>query len=484
MDSKPFKFQRHSWRGWRVFHFNLPGCQATMAAIVGVRQWAPLAAMLIILVWYLFAPSGVSATCVAALAGILGASYLWARSMALNLEGKRALHFTALQVGDELEEILTLTNRSALPALWVEFVDRSHLPGYSVSSVRAADPHNTYEWRAHTTCTQRGVFTLGPWELLTGDPLGIFSVRKVYAHTEEILVYPPLAVLPAALLPHRHNVGDHRLLHQPLPAETINVVTTRPYSPGDPLHHIHWRTYARQGAPFVKTFEPEASSTIWLIPDLDSAVQLGEGQDSTTETAVVLLASLCAQLLQDHLAVGLFAYTDRECVVLPQRSQAHLWPLLRALAPLQPVARRPLADTLGRAHALIKGSDLLVVVTPSLDPDWPRAIRQLGHSRGARRPANAEAILLDPASFSGDPAGQAGQAESFAPFLADLGIPAQVVRRGDIKPMDAAYGELRRWEFITSGTGRVVVRKAPREAGALPLAGHPIKSAGERPEGL
>ena len=464
-------------RRWRIMHFNRPGCQAS----VGVRQWLPFAALLVILVWYLFAPSGVSATCVTALAGILLTSYIWARSMALGLEGKRALHFTALQVGDELEEILTLTNHSGLPALWVEFVDRSHVPGYSVSSVRAADPHNTNEWRAHTTCTQRGVFTLGPWELLTGDPLGIFSVRQVYTHTEEILVYPPLAVLPAALLPHRHNVGDQRPLHQPLAAETINVVTTRPYSPGDPLHHIHWRTYARQGAPFVKTFEPEASSTIWLIPDLDPAVQLGEGPDSTTETSVVLLASLFAQLLQDHLAVGLFAYTDRECVVMPQRSQAHLWPLLRALAPLQPAAPHPLAETLTRARALISGSDLLVVVTPSLDPAWPGALRQLGHSR---RPFNAEAILLDPASFGGSLAN--GQAKSFAPFLADLGIPARVVHRGDIQPITGAYGELRRWEFITLGTGRVVVRRAPREAAGLPTVLNPAQhgGAGGRPEGL
>ena len=457
---------------WRILNFNRPECQASLH----VRQWPPFVALLVILIWYLFAPSGVSATCVTALAGILVASYLWARSMALGLLGKRRLHFTALQVGDELEEIITLINNSRLPALWVEFVDRSHVPGYNVSSVRAADPTSISEWRAHTTCTQRGVFTLGPWEMLTGDPLGIFSVRQVYIQTEEILVYPPLAILPAALLPHRHNVGDHRPLHQPLAAETLNVVTTRPYYPGDPLHHIHWPTFARQGVPFVKTFEPEASSTIWLIPDLDPTVQLGEGQDSTTETTVILLASLFAQLLQDRLAVGLFACTDTECVIMPQRSQAHLWPLLRALAPLQPAAPRPLSETLNRARALISGNDLLVVVTPSLDPQWPRAIRQLGHSR---RAFNAEAILLDPASFGGP-----GQAETFAPFLADLGIPARVVRRGDIKPIIAAYGELRRWEFITLGTGRVVVRKSPREAAALSAALNPVQHVGGRPEGL
>jgi hypothetical protein len=76
----------------------------------------------------------------------------------------------------------------------------------------------------------------------------------------------------------------------------------------------------------------------------------------------------------------------------------------------------------------------------------------------------------------------AGKAEGFAPFLAELGIPARVVQRGDIKPISAAYGELRRWEFITLGTGRVVVRKAPREAAAL----NPALRGGARgrPEGL
>jgi hypothetical protein len=87
--------------------------------------------------------------------------------------------------------------------------------------------------------------------------------------------------------------------------------------------------------------------------------------------------------------------------------------------------------------------------------------------------------LLDPASFGGS-----GDAEAFAPFLADLGIPARVVRQGDIQPISGAYGELRRWEFITLGTGRVVVRKAPREAAALPAILNPSQHAGGRPEGL
>lgn len=434
----------------RLTSFPRPGCQGSLQ----VKQWLPLALFAFGLVCYVISPSEVTASLTIGLASILAISYLWARSLALKLDGKRVLHFTALQLGDELEEYITLTNHSNLPALWVEFVDRSHIPGYTVSSVRAADPHSTSEWRAHTTCTQRGIFTLGPWEMVTGDPLGIFSVTLVFTQTEEILVYPPLSALPPALLPHRQKVGDNRPLRQPLVSETIDALTTRPYVPGDPLHRIHWRTTARLDAPYVKTFEPESSSTVWLIPDFDTAVQLGEGNDSTVENMVVLLASLSAQLLQERLAVGLFAYTDTTHLVMPQRGQAHLWALLRALAPLQPAGVQPFSQTLSRAQALVAGQGLMVAVTPSLDSEWPKMLRRMAYSRGA---LNTEAILFDRPSFGG-----VGEAEPFVQFLAEIGIPGRVVHFGDLHPISGTYGELRRWEFMTLGTGRVVVRRAPR----------------------
>ncbi len=444
-------------RRLRLFRFERPDCTVTLE----FRQWPLLAAFLAALLWYLLAPGRVSAASTAGLGGMLLFSYLWARIMALNLSGKRRLHFSALQVGDELEEFVSLRNKSALPVLWAEFIDRSDIPGYTVTSVRAADAGSSSEWRAHTTCTRRGIFTLGPWELHAGDPLGLFRVRQVYHQAEEILVYPPLAPLPQSLLPHRSSVGDHRPLHQLLAAETISVITTRPYVPGDPLRRIHWRTTARRNNPFVKTFEPEASSTVWLLADLDQTVQLGEGNQSTTEKLIVLLASLSAQLLQDHLSVGLFtcaALTPggraAPQMVMPQPGQPHQWEILRALAPLQPAAAQPFEDTLARAAPLVSAQDLLVAVTPSLDGKWPPRLGELIQARGAR---GAEALLLDPRSFGGP-----GSAEAFLPFLADLGVAGHVVRSEDIQPISASYGELSRWEFITTGTGHVVARKKPR----------------------
>lgn len=452
----PPRTDRPARRRFHLFRFQRPECTVALQ----FRQWPLLAAFLVVLVWYLLGPSRVSAAAAAGLGGMLLFAYLWARSMALGMTGKRRLHFSALQVGDELEEYVSLHNKSFLPVLWAEFVDRSNIPGYTVTSVRAADAGSSSEWRAHTTCTRRGIFTLGPWELHTSDPLGLFHVCQVYNQVEEILVYPPLAPLPPSLLPHRSSLGDHRPLYQPVAAETISAITTRPYVSGDPLRRIHWRTTARRNSPFVKTFEPEASSTVWLIADLNQDVQLGEGSESTTEKMIVLLASLSAQLLQERLSLGFFTCAAlapggavQPIAVMPQHGQPHLWNVLRALAPLQPAAH-PFEQTLARAGTLISGQDLLLAVTPSLDSAWPPRLCELVQARGAR---GAEAILLDPASFGG-----AQQAAAFLPFLAGLSITGRVVRGEDIRPLSASYGELSRWEFVTTGTGHVVARKKPR----------------------
>ncbi|MBL8055895.1 MAG: DUF58 domain-containing protein, partial [Anaerolineales bacterium] len=372
---------------------------------------------------------------------------------------QRALRYAAMQVGEELEEDLRLQNTAPLPALWAEVQDDSDLPGYTVASVRSVDGGGRLQWRAHAVCTRRGLFSLGRWTLRLGDPFGLFLVEQHYEAPQTLVVYPSLAALPRALLPHTPTLGEQRLLRQPLPAETVNAVTTRPHVPGDPLRHMHWRTTARRGAPFTKIFEPEATHRVWLIVDFDPAAHGGPPDDPTEELLVLLAASLAARLLQQRLAVGLLAAHGAETVLVPPRpGLAHVWDHLRALAPLHPAAATPpLAELLTRAQSVLSGRDLLIVVTPSLAPAWPVALM-----RTAQRGVRAEVILIDPASF-----GLAGSAEAFRPALANLGVPARLVRRGEVQPLSAVYGTLRRWEFMTLGTGRAVAMQTPRGAPSL-----------------
>jgi uncharacterized protein (DUF58 family) len=417
----------------------------------------------LLLTWYIARPSPVAVLATVGLGGMLAAGYVWARRMAIGLSAERRLQYAAVQVGDEIEEIVTLRNDSALPTLWAEFSDHSNIPGYNLTSVRAVDGNNSLQWRAHAVCRLRGNYRFGPWELLTGDLFGLFKVTLSYNQQEEILIYPPLAALPEQILPRGRSQGDDRPLHQPLQAESMSALGTRPYAPGDPLRRIHWPTTARHDVPFVKTFDPEASSTLWLIPDLDSAVQRGEGPDSTLETMIMLVASLADRMLKERLAVGLIAYTPAPAVVMPSHGKPHLWQLLRLLAGLQ-ANPLPLAEVLGHARTVISGRARVIVVTPSLQPDWAGKLSRLG---AVSRRSGAEVILMDAETFaappgaSQPPTGGKSQVDTFVAFLASLGIPAHTLRQGEIQPNLAAYGELSRWEFKTLATGRAIAHHVP-----------------------
>ena len=436
-------------RPWRLTR---PNCDVTIV----LRQRLAVITFVALIIWVIVQPAPLAWTGMVTLGSLLVFSYQWARVMASRVSSKRELRYTAVQVGDDLEEMLTLENRSSLPVVWAEFVDRSTAPGYSIAGVRVAGRHRTEQWRLHTTCTRRGVYTLGPWEVRMGDPFGLFEVQQSYREQTELVVYPPIAALPPEIAHQRRKIGDRLTLRQPLHAETINATATRPYVSGDSLRRVHWRTTARHDDMFVKVFEPEASSTMWLLPDFDSAVHLGEGNESSLEKMIVLLASIAARLLNERLAVGLLLDAKRADAVLPQAGQPHLWTILRALAIVQPQPLQPLAEAILHARSLISSRDSIVIVTPSLDPEWVKSLPMLS---GASRTGGIEVVLLDPASFGG-----AGHAETFVTLLIEQGIVGHVVKREDIQPSAGTYGEVRRWEFMTLGTGRVVVRQTPRAA--------------------
>ncbi len=449
----PFRLILHRLRDrlsrlWRMPHAN-------GEARLEVHQPVYVIASLGLIIWYALWPLPLVLTGLVVLFGLLVMGWLWTRVLARQIEASRTLRYTAVQVGDELEEAIEIINRAPLPLIWAEIVDHSTAPGYALSGVYIVGGGAVKQWRVTTTCTQRGVFMLGPWELITGDPFGIFWVRQTYTQHHEILVYPPLASLSPELLPRQRQVGDLQRLNRATHADTIEMATTRPYVLGDPLRRVHWRTTARHSQLFVKMFEPEASSTVWLVPDLNAAAHHGVGEDSSLEKLIILTASLAAHLLSERLAVGLLLDEHAGLSVPPQAGEAHLWSILRALALAQAQNDRSFDEVLLESRGVVSLRDSIVVLTPSLDTAWPQALQLLGGNRFNFAP---EAIVLDPASFGGK-----DSAAEFVSLLREQGVLAQLVRSEDIVPISGTYGEVRRWEFQTLGTGRVFVRQRPRE---------------------
>ena len=161
---------------------------------------APLVALAVLMLLELLFAARAWRTLLLGLSALLLVAGMWALQLAKGLRVERRLRFALVQVGDLLEERFVLSNDALLPAIWVQITDHGDVPGYEASTVRTVGARAEYRWVSRGECSLRGEYRLGPWEAITRDPFGIFSMVVRNPGVETVLVYPSVARrLPFAL---------------------------------------------------------------------------------------------------------------------------------------------------------------------------------------------------------------------------------------------------------------------------------------------
>lgn len=374
--------------------------------------------------------------------------YLWARSLIRELRLIREVRFGWAQVGDRLEERFTLINGGWAPALWVEVIDHSTMPDYLVSRVTGIGSKEENRWQTQTVCTRRGLFTLGPTSLRTGDPFGLYTVSLHFPKFVTLMVTPPVVPLPAIEVAPGGRAGEGRPRANTL-ERTIVAAGVREYVPGDNLNWIHWPTSARRNSLFVRSFESIPAGDWWIFLDLDQQVQVAQ-EAATEEHGVILAASLADRGLQRGRSVGLVAYGQELVWLPPQAGDSQRQGILRALALAQP-GPYSLAQLLARTRPALDKLASLIIITPAVAGDWIETLLPL-----LRRGAVATVLLLDPVSFGG-----VVEVGGTLALLTDLGVTRYVIPRELLDRPEARPGHQGNWEWRIMPTGRAVPIRRP-----------------------
>lgn len=315
------------------------------------------------------------------------------------------------QVGDVVEGKITVDNLGPFPKPWLEVEELSTVPGHASGRIVSLKGKEERAWLVRTECTQRGLFTVGPLQVTSTDPLGLFRSTRKFSTKHSVVIYPATLPLPHLRLPLSQLAGEEALRHraQQLPPLAASI---RDYAPGDAVNRIHWRTTARTGKLMVKEFDLGLSLSLWILLDMEGAAQAGKGPDSTEEVGVTVAASVARKYLAMGLPVGLVAEGDESYLVRADSSPSQLQRLLETLAKARATGRTPVAGALERMERYLGRYSTLLVITPSPRSDWLGLLPGL-----TKRGARVALVVLDRASFGGngvkpqpgaEPAGIAG----------------------------------------------------------------------------
>jgi len=383
------------------------------------------------------------------LGGLWLVSYYWAKNIRIGLSLRREVRFGWAQVGDRLEERFTLVNKARLPALWVEIVDETNLPGYQASQVRAVGGDSEVRWQTAGVCQHRGLYMLGPTTIKTSDPFGIYTVTIHDPSSATLIVMPPVVPLPPIQVAPGGRAGEGSPRFN-APERTVSSAGVREYLPGDSLRWIHWPTSVRRNDLFVRVFEGSPAGDWWIILDLDQNVQIGEGQDSTQEHGIILTASLADLGMRTGHSVGLLTHGDKLVWLPPRMSDEHNWEILRSLALIEP-GQRPLAELLDMARPSLGHNTSLIIITPSVDGPWVKAI--LGLHRQGVVPT---VMVFDPQTFGGS-----GNLPALKDYLAGLGITHEVISRDLLDRAESRPGQSGHWDWRVTPLGKAVPTLQP-----------------------
>ena len=231
---------------------------------------------------------------------------------------------------------------------------------------------------------------------------------------------------------HDHHAGDWPSAWL---GRGLDFEEARPYTQGDDMRDMDWRTTARLGHPFVKIYREERQPMLHVVVDRGPAMRFGTRRRLKLAQAARVAALAAFAAAERNVAVGatLWDVADDDLLLPPRHDRAGILALVQAAAaPAPPLAMEAAAaeheaDRLHRLAELPRGTRLLLASDFSwLDPSHE------GHAHSLALLAELTDLLAVRIS---DPAERALPNVGRARF--------QDIATGDIRWLDTASAAVR-----------------------------------------
>ncbi len=206
--------------------------------------------------------------------------------------------------------------------------------------VPAVRPNEAVEVQVELTPLRRGVIRFAGVICARPDPFGLMRALSRTPLPQTVLVLPRRYPLPPLAFPGVLKYQEGGVALASSVGRSEEFVALREYRRGDPLRHIHWRSWAKTGKPIVKEFEDEFFVRHALV--LDTFID--HPYSEAFEEAVSVAASFaCTIQTQESLLDLLFVGPQAYCFTAG-RGLAHADQMLEILASVRPATGQPFRE--------------------------------------------------------------------------------------------------------------------------------------------
>lgn len=193
-------------------------------------------------------------------------------------------------------------------------------------------PDRETEVRAQLIPFKRGPLRFAGMTLARMDPFGLFRAFIKVPLPQTVLILPKRYLLPPIPLPGTMKYQQGGVALASSVGQSEEFVSLRDYRRGDPLRHVHWRSWAKTGRPIVKEFLDEYFVRHALILDTFSERE----DEDIFEEAVSVAASFAWTIqTQESLLDLMFVGAQAICFTVG-RGVAHTEQMLEILASVEP----------------------------------------------------------------------------------------------------------------------------------------------------